>query len=359
MPTKTVTNKAVASIPFIRAAHKLRQPAFQFSTAGVLGATVQDFGPFDIPSGGFLRSILLEVSGAGGVAGAGVLAGDAPWNIIKSVELADVNGQAMVYPNTDGYKLMVHNRFGGFRYAGIPDLAPDAAIASVTAPVFYLRIPVEIDSTDGYGSLPNLNAAEPYRVRISLNTAANVFSTAPTTAPAVTVKAWAEDWSLPAAVDGMGNPQETTPPDMNTTQYLSTFIKPINQGQNTIQFTRTGNLLRGFTCIARTAAGVRDTAGYPDDMTITWDRYQLFKESKAVRRLIMAENAGQYGYPLPVGVFHYGFTEDGAAPGNEKRNLWLPTLQPTSIIFEGTFGASLAGGTLEIMTNDVAASGGR
>jgi hypothetical protein len=106
----------------------------------------------------------------------------------------------------------------------------------------------------------------------------------------------------------------------------------------------------------RDASNVRSASIYPDDLTITWDRYQLFKESKAVRRVKMAENAGQYGFALPTGVYHYGFHEDGSAPGNEKRNLWLPTLQPTSIMFEGTFGAA---GTLEIMTNDVAATSGR
>jgi len=362
MPNAAATKHAApgggAHVPFVRAAHKLTQPAFQFTSAA-LSASSQDFGPFDIPSGGFLRSILLEISASGGVHGSGALAADAPWNVIRSVELADVNGQAMVYPNTDGYKLMLHNKFGGFAYAGTPELAPDAALTSDIAFKFYLRVPVEIDPTDGYGALPNLNAAEPYRLRLSLNTLAAIYATAPNTAPAITVRAWADDWSLPAEVDGLGNPQETQPPDLNTTQYVSTFVAPINTGMNTIRFTRTGNLLRGITCILRTSAGVRDAAGYPDDLTITWDRYQLYKESKAVRRIKMAENAGQYGYSMPDGVFYYGYHEDGAAPGNEKRNLWLPTLQPTSIMFEGTFGASASGGTLEIMTNDVAASGGR
>jgi hypothetical protein len=342
-------------VPFVRAAHKLRQPAFQFTSAA-LGADVQDFGPFDVPSGGFLRSIILEVTCSGGTAGSGVLKADAPWSILRSIELADVNGQALVYPNTTGYRLYLHNRFGAFRYGGLPDHAPDAALTSVVAGKFFLRIPVEIDATDGYGSLPNLNAAEPYRVRLSIAPKSDVYSTDPTTCPVVTVKAYAEDWSLPGEVDGMGNPQEIQPPDMNTTQYLSTSIHTITSGQNTIRLTRTGNLIRGITCIVRDSSGGRVTANYPDDMTITWDRYQLYKESRSVRRLEMAENGGHYGYALPAGVFHYGYSEDGSCPGNEKRNLWLPTLQPTSITFEGTFGGA---GTLEIMTNDVAAHSGR
>lgn len=354
--SKKVAASSGPKIPFVRAAHKLTQPAFQFTSAA-LGASAQDFGPFDIPSGGFLRSILLEVTASGGVASTGALAADAPWSVLRSIELADVNGQALIYPNMKGYDLMLVNRFGAYRFSGDPNVVPDAALTSVVAFKFYLRVPVEIDATDGYGALPNLNAAEPYRMRIAIAPKGDVYGTDPGTLPVVTVKAWSEDWSLPAAADGLGNPQETTPPDMNTTQYWSKFIAQVSAGQQTIRLTRTGNLLRNIIAIARNSSGARVGTDYPDDLTITWDRYQLYKESRAVRRLKMVENTGYQGTALPDGVFVYQYTEDGSAPGNEKRNLWIPTMQPTRIDLEGTFGATAA--SLEIITNDVAASGGR
>lgn len=357
MPAATTAKKAatVAARPFIRAAHKLTQPAFTVTTAAI-GAAAQDFGPIDVPSGGYLRSILLHVKASGGNLGPGALNPDAPWNVFKSIELADVNGQALTYPSTDGYVEYIHNRYGSFAFSGIPDLSPVADLTDPVAFEFMMRVPVEIDATDGYGSLPNLNAAEPYRLRFTVADLTAVYSANPTGAPILTIKGYAEDWSLPAETDGKGVPQETKPPAMNTTQYLSKFVVPINAGLNTIRLTRTGNLLRGVYFICRGAAGARIAAGFPDDAVFTWDKYQIRKESEAVCRQKMAEQFGQYGYAIPDGVYVYSFTEDGSAPGNEKRNLWLPTMQPTQLMLEGTFPAGMAGGTLEIVTNDVAVS---
>jgi hypothetical protein len=324
----------------------------------LLGATTQDFGPFDIPSGGFLRSIICEFVGENGSGATGALAGDAPWSAVRSIELADVNGQAIVYANIKGYDWYLINRFGAYQFCGIPDMAPNANLTSVAAPQFYLRIPVEIDATDGYGSLPNLNAAEPYRVRLTLGTVADAYSVAPTTAPDFKIRAWSEDWSLPAEKDGAGNAQATTPPDMNTTQYWSKTVVPLVSGANTVRLTRMGNLLRNVILIYRTSAGVR-YGTLPTDMTVTWDRYQLYKEDSIIRRLIVSEQMGQYGYTIPTGVVPYQWTEDGGAPAAEKRNLWIPTMQPTEFRMDFTADAGLAAGTLEILTNDVAAAGGR
>lgn len=357
MPTAKTAKTGASGpvIPFVRAAHKLRQPAFQYNTA-VLGAAIQNFGPNDIPSGGFLRSIILALQGFGGVAGGGALAADAPWNILSSVELADVNGQALVYGNLNGYDLYLANRFGSYLYGGIPDYVADANIIAIDNPAIFLRIPVEIDHTDGYGSLPNLNAAEPYRVRLGFNTVGNVWAAPPGVAPAIGVRAFSEDWSLPAEVDGNGNKQATTPPNMNTTQYWSKTILPLVAGANDLRLTRMGNLLRNIILTFRTAAGARFGV-LPVDMRLTWDRYQLFNEDAIIRRMIMGEVAGQYGYALPMGVLAYSFTEDGGAPSAEKRNLWVPTMQPTELRFSFTAAGGLAGGTLEVLTNDVAAAG--
>jgi hypothetical protein len=117
-----------------------------------------------------------------------------------------------------------------------------------------------------------------------------------------------------------------------------------------------GNLLRNIILTFRTAAGVRFGV-LPVDMRMTWDRYQLFNEDAIIRQMIMAENLGHYGFANPAGVLAYQFTEDGGAPANEKRNLWVPTMQPTEIRLSFTAAAGLAGGTLEVLTNDVAAAG--
>ena len=366
MPNKTTeAPKGAPAIPFVRAAHKLTSPGSQFVSAS-MGASAQDFGPFDVPSGGYLRRILLEVSALAGTNGAAVLAyaNDAPWSAIRSVELADVNGRPIFYPNLTGYDLYLINKYGSYRYWNEPEDSPayylEAAGAGADGEFsFMLGIPVEIDATDGYGALPNLNASEPYRTRVTIAPSTDVYTTAPdTTVSPVTVRQHVENWSLPAAKDAAGNPQQVSPPDMNTTQNWSKTVYPIVAGANTIKLARTGNLLRNIILVYReTATGARSlwTSGnFPEDMTITWDRYQLLKERSVVRRNKMNEEFGDVTHPNGVAV--YNFTEDGSVPGNEKRNLWIPTLQPTEILFEGTFGAA---GTLSVITNDVMPHGGR
>jgi hypothetical protein len=331
-----------------------------------MGAAAQDYGPFDVPSGGYLRRIMLEVSALAGTNGAAALAytNDAPWSALRSIELADVNGRPIIYPNLTGYDLYLANKYGGYRYWSEPEDQPGYYLEAAGAGSdgefsFVLSLPIEIDATDGYGALPNLNAAEPYRTRFAVAPSASVYSTPPdTTISPVTVRQWVDNWSLPAGKDAAGNGQNVSPPDMNTTQNWSKSVFPIVAGANTIKLQRMGNLIRNLILVYReTATGNRSlyTSGnYPNDLTITWDRYQLIKEPAVIRRARMNEDFGNIVHP--DGVFVYHFTEDGSVPGNEKRNLWIPTLQPTEILFEGTFGAA---GTLEVITNDVMPHAGR
>jgi hypothetical protein len=368
VPTKDASETAAKStaeaIPFVRAAHKLRNPGNQFVSAA-MGAAAQDFGPFDVPSGGFLRNILVEVEALAGTNGAAALAynADAPWNALRSVELSDVNGRPIFYPNLTGYDLYLINKYGAYRYWSEPEDSPNYYLEAAGAGAdgeftFSLRIPVEIDSTDAYGALPNLNSAEPYRTRFTIAPSADVYSTPPdTTISTVTVRQVVDNWSLPATKDSSGNVQTTEPPDMNTTQNWSKTVFPIVAGANTIKLARTGNLLRELILVYRAVGGARITlasGNYPNDLSITWDRYQLIRERAVSRLHTMNEDFGNIVHP--AGVYVYHFTEDGSVPGNEKRNLWIPTLQPTEILFEGTFGVA---GTLEVITNDIMPHGGR
>ena len=71
------------------------------------------------------------------------------------------------------------------------------------------------------------------------------------------------------------------------------------------------------------------------------------------RRAVMQE---EYGIPIIDGVFVYDFThDDDGHPGNEDRNLWLPTVQATRLEVQGSFGTNAT--NLEIITNDVAPVG--
>lgn len=340
-------------VPFVRAAHEHVEGAF-IDTTFTPGASLTQLGPFDVPAYGFVRSIYLVITCSGGSAGSGVLAADAPWNVINDILVSDVNGAEIFH--LPGYELMLANMFGGYAWASNPFLAPDVSSTGVVTFTFGLRIPVEVTAWDGYGSLSNLNAAQPFRVRITGETSAAVWSTAPTTVPVVRVQGYLEAWSNPAPTDLLGNPQEQKPPAHGTSQFWSRNVRTINVGSNTVPFTRVGNLIRTLILVERTS-GARVTADLPDPINILWDARQLLTESRQYRRQLMYERYGIPAANFPAGVLVYDFAHDRTGhAGNEDRHLYLPTVQATRLELQGTFASA---GTLTIITNDIAPERGR
>lgn len=342
-------------VPFVRAAHEHVEPSFDVSFTPTTSS--QALGPFDVPAYGFLRHMWLLVTTSGGVAGSAALAADAPWSCLDEVTLLDING-APIYGPTTGYELMLANMFGGYAWAPNPFVTPDANTTGVITFQFALRIPVEIDSWDGYGSLPNQNAAASYKVRLVGGTLANIYSdTTGLTAPAIRVRGYLEAWSQPSDRDLLGNPQEMLPPGSGTTQFWSKYVKTVASGSNTIVLPRVGNLIRTLIMIQRNNSAVRTTTDYPSTPQIRWDARQLINEERTYRRNVMYERYGVIAANFPAGVFVYDFTHDqDGHSGNENRHLWLPTVQATRLELEGSFANA---GTLTILTNDVAPAGGR
>jgi hypothetical protein len=338
---------AVAPIPFTAAAHRHVEP-ITVDTPAVLGAAQQQRGPFDVPAYGFMRHIILEVTLTGGTLGAGVLSADFPWNIIQNIQISDVNG-APIFGPLDGFAALQATLWGGYSYRQDPRMDPgyDGTINGR----FFLRIPVEISKHNGYGSLANQNAAASYKLSYTLNTAAAVFSTAPTTAPTPTVRAHLEAWSQPNEVDLAGRPQLREPPGHGTTQFWSAFTKATVAGQNNVQFPRVGNLIRNLVVIARNAAGARADNVMPDPIQVFWDARSLTLETQALRNKLAYE-AIQAPAIRDVGVFAFPFDDLvlGHA-GDEEPNFWLPTMQSSRLELNGV---AAAAGTLQVCTNDVA-----
>lgn len=333
-------------VPFVRAAHHHTEGPF-FQTTVTPAAATQVIGPFDVPAYGFLRNVWVTVSGSWGALGGGALTGDYPWNIFQNVSLTDPNGNNLFYP-LNGYQWYLANLFGGYVFTTDPAAQPGYT-ATIAAPSFALRIPVEITPWDAFGSLANQNAASAYKVNLTVNTLAALVTGGAPTAPAIVIRGYLEAWSAPAATDLLGNSQETLPPGLGTTQFWSPYVPVVAAGQQTIRFTKVGNLIRGFVLVFRTAAGARSAAVPPDPIRVVWDSADLFNEPLTYRANVAYE---QVGVAPPVGVYPYLFTDDqDGHAGFENRHLWLPTVQSTRLEVQGTFGAA---GTMEILTNDVA-----
>jgi len=183
-----------------------------------LDGNTHSFGPTSLPAYGYARSVIVLVTASGGADSGETVAvtADAPWNVISQIQLTDVNG-APIFGPFGGYNWMLANLFGGYVFNQAPVNSP-----LYTAPVvgasasgnfqFMLRIPLEITSRDGLGSLPNQNAASTYKMTYTQAASTTVYSTPPDTLPTIRVRAWLEAWTQPDPVDLMGRPQATVPP---------------------------------------------------------------------------------------------------------------------------------------------------
>lgn len=336
-------------VPFVRAAHQHFEPMFDQTRTP--GASSVNVGQYDVPAYGFLRHVWIHFSGSGSNLGGGSLSADYPFNILDEIVLLDVNGAPIVGPFSS-FQLYAANTFGGYAWSPRPEDAPDY-VGTIDFD-FALRLPVEITFKNGLGSLANQNAAASFKVRLTQAPSTTLFSVAPTTPPDVRYQAYVECWSQPSQTDVHGNAQQTEPPAHGTTQFWTVYEKSVSNGAQTVILPRVGNLIRNLIFINRDEDGLRTTTSWPDPVNVNWDARQMIAgEPSFYRRAVMQE---EYGIPIADGIFVYDFThDDDGHPGNEDRNLWLPTVQATRLEIQGTFGADA--NNLEILTNDVAPVG--
>jgi hypothetical protein len=218
---------------------------------------------------------------------------------------------------------------------------------------FKLRIPVEITSRDGWGSLANQNDASTFKLSYTVQPDSVIYTTSPdTTLPVLRVRTASECWSQPRNIGPDGAPQSTVPPQLGTTQYFSFGSVNINAGEQRVKFDRMGNLIRNLMLIYYNDSdpAVRTTTEFPEVWRLEWDN----KVVDTIRRNVFLDRMHErYGQAPDTGVFVYDFIHDAdGRPGNENRHGYYPTVPGTRLNLVGTFGGS--GGTLVVITNDIA-----
>ena len=339
---------AVQPNPFTKASKRLTEPMADLTRA--LSASGQTLPQQDVPATGYLRDVVLDVT-VSGTTGA-TYNPDAPWNVLESVQLADVNGQPIV--QLSGYDLMLANMFGGYAFHGNPADYPGYA-SSATGFRFQLRIPVEIVARNALGALANMNAAMTYKVKVTLAPIDDVYATNGTGASA-RITMLTESWANPQAADLRGVPNSTTPPALGTTQNWSEYVAPVVVGQNTIRFPRVGNTIRNIVFVNRDASGDRTDTGIPAELSLLIDGNQWRRNSFAYEQQRIFEMYGYDAGDRPAGVWVLCLTDDfDGTPGDEVGDYWLATTGATRLELQGTFTAP---GSLTIMTNDILAWGG-
>lgn len=368
---QTQSQPSAAMRPFVRAAISHRESC-GYDVSVPLTGSVQNLPDILVPAYGYLRSIRLVVTTSGGAASVAPTGytENGPYNALTNIILQEPNG-AQIHNFPDGWWLAMCNKYGGYTAFGDPRQNGTYSAVLTTSPSFsfMLRIPVELNIRDGLGSLPNQNSAAQFRVKLQLNNLTSIFTAGTwTTNPTVRVRAYVEAWDQPEASTN-GQPNQTTPPAMNTTQFWSVQQFPVNAGTQNVKLTRVGNYIRNLIGVYTNASGLRTPvdANMPDPLTFYYD-------TRPVDIIDRQEWIGQiterYGYVTAVGptaiapdtpggrdfsVWPLDFCHefDGVV-GRENRDQWLPTLSSSRLEWGGNFGAA---GTLSIMTNDVVTVG--
>lgn len=365
--------RAVPTVPFIRASGEHIEPT-GIDVTRVLTASAQNLGNFDIPAVGYARALFVIVEATGGVNGTTTVATteDSPWNVLQDVAFTEPNGAVINQYNT-GYELYLADKWGGYRPPPWSDpknwptySAPSVGAAGTGNFSFALRIPIELSQRDGLGSLPNQNAAASFKLRLNLAPAASVFSTSPGTLPSVRVRVFLESWDQPEA-SMAGAMNQVTPPAMNTTAFWSSQVYNVAQGENTIRLTRVGQYIRNLILILRDSATPSRADGetnWPDTLRVYLDTRPTLTLQKAHWKQLMYERSGigasgasaELANGKDNGVYVLDNTHEfNGVLGAENRDLWLPTLGSTRLELQGNILNS--GGTLTVLTNDVAIAG--
>ena len=343
------------AVPFIAGSYEYSEPIT--TIVATPGAAQQDFVQ-SITPGGFLRGVSICATSAGGVIGAGVLSTDAPWIGVANLALESIDGTPLLYPmpGLEAYYASKLTR----PWDGDPQQDPQ--FSNTVNPAFNLRFFVESRMT--IGCLPNTDARAQYRLRLSVAPSTVLFTTAPTTPPTISFLVNLETYAQPPAADYAGNPIAQLPDGLVIQRFVSREVFNTNGGNQILKSNRVGNLVRALILVVRNNANPAVRVALTAD-PIRWrlDNTQLLNENRA-RRTYENDRVyqfGQYaqgpggaaaGAAFPTGVICYPRFHN---VGDMSEQYWLPTTEASYLAFE--LNGTPAGGTVEIITEDLAPAG--
>lgn len=274
--------------------------------------------------------------------------GDAPLNVFSTVNFADAGGTSIV-GSFDSYTLAMVQKYGGYAQNSDPRANAQYKATTGTAATggsfnIVFKIPVEIVSRTGIGSLQNQSTNSPFTLQLTVNTSAAVYSTAPTTLAAVTVVG-----SVGGYWKGSNAAASQTPRAYGTTSYWNrTSITGLNGAAN-IQLPNVGlgNPVRNLMFIDYDTGSARSDAHFPNPLQVTFRGNNLVQLDQNLWKFLMSEgffmtSATQDGpLGLDTGVYVLPFNVDfDYSPGAETGSGYLVTNVGDSIGLIGSWGAS-------------------
>lgn len=326
---------------------------------------VTPIGPLDILALGYLRGLWVEIAATGGAKGAATVAyaGDAPWTVIQSGQLADSVNAPFVGPHT-GFDLYVISKYGGYSHHD-PKLDHDYNGGDTNGNFFFrLFLPAEVVRRIGLGSLPNQNSAATNKLQLYISDPSAVYTTPPDTLPSLSINVYLDAWNSVPLHDVAGNMLSQTPPGGKLRQYWTeATFQAIPSGQYELQLVRKGYYFRNLIFVCYNSEGVRSESVFPNPVQWTVDgntRTFIYPNLLLTRMQDAFELSGNesssgtdHAGSLDTGVYVLNFMNDldgNAWRGNDLRTKWMASLKASNYWFQGTWG----GGSAIVVTNDIA-----
>lgn len=329
--------------------------------------------PWQFQSTGWLRGVWLLCEATGVTAGTATA--DGPFSVFSSIELDDVNNEAIFGP-FDGYTAFCTNKLGGYEFADDPGTSVIYAYSGSTSTnnfTFVFFIPLEIVNRDPLGPVASVNNTASLTLRMTTNPLANVFTTVTGTL-SLRVRGTQTFYWEPKKTDRTGNPISGSPPAAGTTQYWTQGSLAIAGAGviNSQLITALGYPWRQYLFLLRDNSATRSggETNWPDPLIgLKFEANMLL--SNYPKQLWRRNMGANYGYTnatmdargagtLPGkenGVYTLNWNKDFflRRPGSETRRTYLATSPGSNFLFNGNIGGA---GNLYSIVNYVAPGGG-
>jgi|SRR5579884_2883486 len=347
--------------PFNRLSRKCQTQGF-LVTGYAFGSQITQQLP---AAPGFVRALSMTVT-ASGSAGTPTYQADAPFSVISNVQLKDVNGTVII--QLDGYSLYLVNLFSGQCGEGSshsPTSRPSYSAPSAAGNFsFRLLVPFELNRT-GYCSLPAANQNTPMQLVINIASSNQVYNTAPTTLPTISVQINQLFWSM------VQNDMTIAPPDPGASHQWtmgSGGQNPTTGANLKVQSPPLGSWLTTLICVLRDSTanpGPRRVGAWPaTDLSLWIDTVpvysgELYSERQdkiwnAFKVLLGVDGTQplQAGADLTNGVVVYSWRDSVADEvlSADTFDELLQTTPSTRLEVGGTFGTiTNAPGTVQFI----------
>jgi hypothetical protein len=354
--------------PFIAGTRRVDKQTFDQTKT--LTANTQTLPTYECDPNGFLEGAYLLVEATTSANAATVaFQPDAPLNAINTIQFNDTNNKPILGP-MNGHDLYECIKYGGYSFVDDTKQSPIfSAIAGAGGTggsfTYALNLPVEIVQRDGLGALPNKSSSATFDINITLETIANIYSTAPTNPASVRVRIQQYGWMDPNSVDMRGNAIAQNPPAVQTTQYWMKQSYSLAAGAIAQRLTGIDSLVRNLIFELRDTSALRSVGetDFPDPFTLLYETSIPVQRLKTVWKQMVFED---FGYINAVetaggrdnGVFPVPFNNDFChKPGWETRLGYLPVSSSTTIAMQGIVGGSGLH-TMFVMVNKIVPANG-